>query len=199
MSPSSLANRKKMQAAKRRPVVGVMGSGVRPCRSLAVPLGRLLARMDVHLLTGGGAGAMAAVSQAFAEADRRAGLVIGVLPGRSADGEPPPGYPNPWVEVELRTRLEARGEAGGSAISRNHINVLSSDVVVALPGGAGTRSEALLALRYNRPLILLGDWSSARGAKGLNGAARASTAAEAASFAAAALKRLQRPSSSSQA
>ena len=38
-------------------------------------------------------------------------------------------------------------------MSRNHINVLSSDVIVALPGDAGTLSEVELAVRYERPLI----------------------------------------------
>jgi predicted Rossmann-fold nucleotide-binding protein len=41
-------------------------------------------------------------------------------------------------------------------LSRNHINVLSADAVVALPGGAGTRSEIDLAKRYGIPLIAYG-------------------------------------------
>lgn len=142
----------------RTPVVGVMGSGVRAHRSLAAPLGRGLARMGVHLLTGGGGGVMASVSRAFAETEGRVGLVVGVLPGcaESAGGAPPPGYPNPWVELAVRTHLDARGAGGASSMSRNHVNVLSSDVVVALSGGDGTASEAALALRYGRPLVLLG-------------------------------------------
>ena len=38
-------------------------------------------------------------------------------------------------------------------MSRNHINVLSSYVIVALPGNAGTLSEVELAVRYERPVI----------------------------------------------
>ena len=38
-------------------------------------------------------------------------------------------------------------------MSRNHINVLSSTVVVALPGAFGTASEVALALRYECPVI----------------------------------------------
>jgi predicted Rossmann-fold nucleotide-binding protein len=41
----------------------------------------------------------------------------------------------------------------GSA--RNCINVLSSHVVVACPGGAGTLSEIALALKYGKKVILL--------------------------------------------
>ena len=38
-------------------------------------------------------------------------------------------------------------------MSRNHLNVLSADVIVALPGGAGTRPEIELALEYRRRLL----------------------------------------------
>ena len=39
--------------------------------------------------------------------------------------------------------------------ARNCINVLSSNVVVACPGGAGTISEIALALKSSRPVILM--------------------------------------------
>lgn len=138
---------------RRRPVVGVMGSGSEPHDDLAVPLGRWLARRGVDLLTGGGRGVMTSVSRAFAETPGRSGLVIGVLPGNPL---PPPGYPNPWVEIVIRTHLPWSGERGTDPASRNHVNVLSSDAVIALPGGAGTVSEVLLALRYGRPLVAYG-------------------------------------------
>jgi len=41
------------------------------------------------------------------------------------------------------------------ADARNLINVLSSDVVVACPGSAGTVSEIALALKNSKPVILL--------------------------------------------
>lgn len=123
-----------------------MGSGRREHADLAEPLGRLLAGMGVHLLTGGGAGVMEAVSRAFAQVADRAGLVIGVLPaGRE-------GYPNRWVEVPIATHLPLSGERGMDPLSRNHINVLSSAAIVTLPGGPGTLSETLLAMRYGRPV-----------------------------------------------
>lgn len=133
-----------------------MGSGTRAHADLAAPLGRRLAALGVHLLTGGGRGVMASVSRAFAEVEARAGLVIGILPHQEADGGPasPPGYPNRWVELPIRTQL---GKEGAQPDSRNHVNVLTSDVVVALPGSSGTASEVDLAIRYGRPLILLGD------------------------------------------
>jgi len=129
-----------------------MGSGTEPHRALAAPLGRLIAERGDHLLTGGGLGVMAAVSEAFAATEGRAGVCIGVIPGPDHR----PGYPNPWVEIPIRTHLPLSGAMGTDPRSRNHVNVLTADAVVALPGGEGTRSEVQLAVRYGRPAILFG-------------------------------------------
>jgi uncharacterized protein (TIGR00725 family) len=139
----------------RLPVVGVLGSGSAAHEERARALGRWLAGQGVHLLTGGGGGAMGAVSRAFSEVPNRRGLVIGIIPGATPweVAEPRPGYPNPWVEMAVFTHLHLSGQSGTDPLSRNHINVLSSNVLVALPGGAGTASEVSLALRYGRPLI----------------------------------------------
>jgi predicted Rossmann-fold nucleotide-binding protein len=145
--------------ATRLAIVGVMGSGSDSHRERAAALGQWLAREGVHLLTGGGSGVMSAVSEAFCGVPERRGLVIGVLPGEepangsTAPAAPRPGYPNPWVEIPIFTHLPLSGRRGLDPRSRNHINVLSSDVLIALPGGAGTASEVALALRYRRPVI----------------------------------------------
>ena len=139
----------------RLPIVGVMGSGTQSHTARARQVGSWLARTGVHLLTGGGGGVMSSVSQAFAETAGRKGLVIGIIPS-AADGPvsgPKAGYPNPWVEIPIHTHLALSGERGTEPSSRNHINILSSDVLIALPGGAGTASEVALALRYSRPLV----------------------------------------------
>jgi len=127
-----------------------------------------LARMGVHLLTGGGRGVMEAASRSFFEVVDRVGLVIGILPAEDeswdraeADPGTPFGYPNSWVELAVRTHLDARMRDGSGVRSRNHLNILTSDVVVALPGSAGTACEVELAIRYGRPLILLGDTARA--------------------------------------
>ena len=109
---------------------------------------------------------MAAVSRSFYDTPNRQGLVIGILPcdeslesnepldGSKAGGPSPRvGYPNQWVEIPVLTHLPASGERGTEPMSRNHINVLTSDVIVALPGDAGTLSEVELAVRYERPVI----------------------------------------------
>lgn len=139
---------------RRLPIVGVMGSSTDGHEKTAAPLGRRLAELGVHLLTGGGSGVMASVSRAFSQVGGRAGLVLAILPCRSDDvTRAPDGYPNPWVEIAIRTHLPARGDEGAAPRSRNHLNVLTSDAVVALPGGAGTASEVRLALAYGRPVV----------------------------------------------
>jgi len=139
----------------RLSIVAVLGSGSESHAEKAVPLGEWLAREGVHLLTGGGGGVMEAASRAFHHVSPRKGLVIGILPGTVTDSgyAPRPGYPNPWVEIPIRTHLPKSGVAGTDPLSRNHLNVLSADVLIALPGSFGTASEVELALRYNRPLI----------------------------------------------
>jgi uncharacterized protein (TIGR00725 family) len=143
-----------MPPPSRRLVVGVIGSGSEDHRAAAEAVGALLANLGVHLLTGGGRGVMAAVSRAFAETPGRAGLVIGVLP--CLEGDPTrskEGYPNEWIEIVIPTHLPLSGERGTEPMSRNHINVLASNAVIALPGGPGTASEAELAVRYGRPIL----------------------------------------------
>ncbi len=89
---------------------------------------------------------MAAVSEAFYNTPNRQGRVIGIIP--CVQGEPavaPGGYPNPWVETAIFTHL---WKSSAEVESRNHINILSSDAIVALPGSDGTQSEVELALKY---------------------------------------------------
>lgn len=141
-------------STRSRLIVGVMGSGEERHEALAAPVGRWIAREGHHLLTGGGSGVMAAVSEAFASVPERQGLVIGILKGfPGPDGRVVPATPNRWVEVPIRTHLPLSGEQGTDVLSRNHLNVLTADALVVLPGGAGTRSEAQLAVRYAKPAV----------------------------------------------
>ena len=140
----------------RLPIVGVMGSGREPSADRDQPLGAWLAEIGVNLLTGGGSGIMNEVSRAFASCANREGKVIGVVPGTVEQNYSyvvPDGYPNRWVEIVIFTHLPYSGRRGTTDQSRNHINILSSDVIVFLPGSAGTSSEARLALRYGKPCI----------------------------------------------
>ncbi len=147
---------------RRLPIIGVMGSGKDGREELARPLGHWLAKNGYHLLTGGGAGVMEAVARAFTEVEPREGLSIGIIPGLTGEEEwrPPAGYPNPCIELPVYTHLPESGRNGTHPLSRNHINILSSDLLVFLPGGAGTHSELELARRYGKPYIYFGATST---------------------------------------
>lgn len=132
----------------RRPIIGVMGAGEPGAGTLAAAreLGELLAERGWIVLTGGRpAGVMAA---ACAGAKQVPGsLTLGILPDFS-------GGAGPDVDVAVFT---------GMGDARNAINVLTSDVVVACGvEGPGTASEVALALKANKPVILLGASEQAR-------------------------------------
>jgi predicted Rossmann-fold nucleotide-binding protein len=156
------------RALGRRRVVAVIGSGSTADPSCA-EIGHLIAMLGADLLTGGGRGVMDAVSRAFFETAPRAGIVIGVVPAtveslerlerREAAGvnyQLPDGYPNPWVELAIYTHLPDSGHEGTLRSSRNHVNVLSADAIVALPGEAGTEAEMWLAVQYGVPIVAYG-------------------------------------------
>src|SRR5215831_18455698 len=144
-----------MRPTLSKHTVGVMGSGTFEHDEYAHPVGEALADLGVNLLTGGGGGVMTAVSRAFTRAPRRHGISIGIIPcaSESDRGSPKDGYPNEFVELAIYTHLPYSGAQGAQDLSRNHINVLSSAAIIALPGEAGTASEVALALRYGKPVI----------------------------------------------
>src|SRR5262249_56600701 len=97
-----------MKAIVRLPIVGVMGASRAAWAEYAAPLGAHLAARGVHLLTGGGAGTMAAVAEAFCAVAGRRGVSIGVLPAQADPAKgfaPMPGYPHRWVEGAVGTPL----------------------------------------------------------------------------------------------
>jgi uncharacterized protein (TIGR00725 family) len=135
-------------AVARRAIVAIVGSGdavISPrVAECAAGLGRRVAAAGAHLLTGGGPGVMAAASRGFCSVPHL-GLSLGILPAR----QPTDLYPNPWVELAIRTHL--RGVDPRGPDSRNWINALSCDGMIALPGSAGTRSEVEMVLARHPP------------------------------------------------
>ncbi len=148
---------------ERRTLVAVIGSGSESHPELSRALGRWLALKRYDLINGGGPGVMQAVARAFAETKDREGLVLGIIPASGPCRTPeeraghqlPPGYPNLFIDRPIYTHLHLSGAEGKDPASRNHTIILSADLVVALPGGEGTRWEIQLALEYNKPLLLL--------------------------------------------
>jgi predicted Rossmann-fold nucleotide-binding protein len=162
MALSDLKRSHRRSARKRRHVVAVIGSGTTADADACRQVGRLIADLDCDLLTGAGGGSMEAAAGAFCERRDELGsaaLSIGIVPGEvSGDGAyaTKPGYPNAWVELAIYTHLPLSGHAGTDPLSRNHINVLSADAIVALPGGPGTQAEIELAQRYGVAVVSYG-------------------------------------------
>jgi uncharacterized protein (TIGR00725 family) len=127
----------------RKIIIGVMGPGdgaSEADRHNAYELGKRIAREGWVLLTGGrNTGVMDAASRG-AKAEN--GLTVGILPDACDH------HISDAVDLAIITGM-------GSA--RNNINVLSSDVVIACSMGAGTASEVALALKANKPVVLLTD------------------------------------------
>jgi hypothetical protein len=124
-----------------RTIIGVMGGGEvdSATRGLARQLGRCIAEEGWVTLSGGrNAGVMSAVTEGASEAG---GLTVGVLPDDDTHRMAP------GIDIPILT---------GMGDARNVINVLSSHVVIALAGGAGTLSEVALALKNGRPVITIG-------------------------------------------
>lgn len=154
---------------EKLPMIAVIGSGTESHSELSFPLGKWLAENGFHIINGGGGGVMAETAHAFIQVANRKGKVIGIIPSKSscdseeerADYQNPHGYPNSYTEIVLKTHLPDSGIHGKKVSSRNHIIVLSADMVIALPGSSGTRSEIELALEYKKRLILFspnGEW-----------------------------------------
>ena len=142
----------------KQKTIGIIGSGKEPWTDYVEPLARWIARQNFNLLTGGGGGVMAAASKAFVRETNRTGVCLGIIPTKPDDKLgfiPHKGYPNPWVEIAIISPLSTLDRDRPKSISRNYTCVLSSDLLVALPGSEGTKNEIDLAISFQKPLILL--------------------------------------------
>ena len=126
----------------RKKIVSVIGG--RACskevEQLALRLGKKLAKVVGILVSGGLGGTMNAVCQGF---KAEGGLTIGFLPGYNKEDA------NKFIDIALPT---------GLGLARNVLVVKSADVVVALPGEAGTLSEIAYCLQFGIPVISLNSW-----------------------------------------
>jgi len=128
-----------MSAISRRLTVGVCGPGEATRAEVAAgeQTGKLLADHGCVVACGGLGGVMEAVCKGAKSAG---GTTIGIIPSyekRSA---------NAWVDHVICSGL---GQA------RNAVLVATGDVVIAIAGGFGTLSEIGLALKLDRPVVLL--------------------------------------------
>ena len=123
-------------------VVSVIGGHncTKEVEQIAHNLGKNLAKVVDVLVTGGLSGTMKAVCQGFKAVG---GLTIGFIPSyRKNDA-------NLFVDISIPT---------GLGLARNVLVVKSADVVIALPGEAGTLSEIAFCLQFGIPVISLKSW-----------------------------------------
>ncbi|MDD5044878.1 MAG: TIGR00725 family protein [Candidatus Omnitrophica bacterium] len=126
----------------QKKIVSVIGG--RTCtkevEQLAHNLGKKLAKVVDILVSGGLGGTMTAVCQGF---QAGGGVTIGILPSYNKKDA------NKYVNIALPT---------GLGLARNALVVKSADVVVALPGEAGTLSEIAYCLQFGIPVVSLNSW-----------------------------------------
>jgi len=127
---------------RQRPRIGVMGPAVcsPQCRRLARDVGFHIGRQGGILICGGLGGVMEAAAAGVREAG---GITVGILPRAAAADA------NPYIDIPIVTDM---GHA------RNVINVLTSQVIIAVHGAYGTLSEIALALKSGTPVVGLETW-----------------------------------------
>jgi len=121
-------------------IIGVMGGGTSSSEEIeaAYRLGSMIAKEGWILLNGGrNAGIMDASAKGAWD---EGGLTIGILPDNNYSRM------SEYIKIPVLT---------GMGDARNMINVLSSHILVACPGQAGTISEIALALKNHRKVILM--------------------------------------------
>jgi len=128
---------------ERALVIGIMGPGDKADSEdlkNAWNLGALIAQNGWHTLTG--ARRSGIMEEALRGAKEFGGRTIGIIPGKIKHEA------TPYADIIIPT---------GMGNARNVINVLASDIVVAVRcNSAGTVSEACLAIKEKKPLVLLG-------------------------------------------
>jgi hypothetical protein len=126
----------------RKKIVAVIGghSCTNEVEQIAHNLGKKLAKVVDILVTGGLSGTMKAVCSGF---KGEGGLTIGIIPGYDKKEA------NEFVDIVVPT---------GMGLARNVLVIKAADVVVALPGEAGTLSEIAYCLQFRIPVISLGSW-----------------------------------------
>jgi uncharacterized protein (TIGR00725 family) len=125
-----------------RKIVGVIGghSCTKKVEQLSQNLGKKLAKVVDILVCGGLSGTMKAVCAGFKAGG---GLTIGIIPSYNKE------HANPYVDIVVPS---------GLGLARNVLVVKSADIVVALPGKAGTLSEIAYALQFGLAVISLNSW-----------------------------------------
>jgi len=137
-----------IQKGKFHQISVIGGSNPDPATvTLAVEVGKVVAERGAALICGGLGGVMEAAARGAKE---KGGLTIGILPGYDKESA------NHFIDIVVRTGL---GHA------RNILVVASGDLLIALPGSHGTRSEVSIALLLGKQVIGLKAWGMISGVR----------------------------------
>lgn len=121
-------------------IVGIMGPGESALdvnTEDAYEIGRIIGRFKLTLLTGGrNIGVMHAASKG---AHLAGGITVGILPEENKKNV------SSYVDIPIIT---------GQGSSRNNINILTSDLIIAIGTGPGTLSEIALAMKAEKSIII---------------------------------------------
>lgn len=122
--------------------IGIIGSNISQCSKelfeFSYSLGILLGKKGNTIINGGMQGTMEAVSKGVKDSENEKSKVVGILPFDNNDNA------NNYLDIAIPT---------GIGFARNSIIVLSSDVLIALGGGAGTLSEISYAWQYGKKVF----------------------------------------------
>ncbi|MBA7538756.1 hypothetical protein ES705_31033 [subsurface metagenome] len=124
----------------KRTVIGIMGSGenaTQENKNLAYEIGKIVAKLGYIVLTGGrNCGVMEAAMKGAKDYN---GTTVGIIPDDHTSRM------SEFVDIPIITGM-------GSA--RNNINVLSSDLIIAIGTSPGTISEVALAIKANKKILI---------------------------------------------
>jgi uncharacterized protein (TIGR00725 family) len=127
---------------RKKPSIGIIGPNADKCSGevyeFALKLGVELSLRDLHLVSGGKQGIMEAVFKGTKSVKGSKALTIGIIP------EDDKKFANDFCDVVIPT---------GIGTARNKLIINTSDIIIAIAGGAGTLSEMAFAWQMRKPII----------------------------------------------
>jgi len=122
--------------------IGIIGSNKSQCSKelyeFSYDLGLLLGNKGHTIINGGMLGTMEAVSKGVKDSENGQSKVVGILPFDNKE------QANKYLDITIPT---------GIGFARNSVVVLSSDILIALGGGAGTLNEISYAWQFGKKVF----------------------------------------------
>jgi uncharacterized protein (TIGR00725 family) len=136
----------------RRLQISVVGGSDADEESLAIAraVGEVIGTRDAVLICGGLGGIMEAAARGAKE---KGGVTVGIIPDYHINSA------NPFIDIVIPSGL---GHA------RNVVVAASGEIVIALAGSHGTRSEISVALILGKPVLGIKAWGEIPGVLQLN-------------------------------